>query len=50
MSQELVYAPPVAFTTNGSVLSAPGNGNHAFVSKGYYDLLFLWTPVAMTTL
>lgn len=39
VSQGLGYVPPVTSTANGSVLPAPGNGNHALVSK-----------VAMTTL
>jgi hypothetical protein len=34
--KELGYAPPVALTTNGSLVSVPGNSSHAFVSKGCY--------------
>lgn len=35
-------APPVTTATNDSVLPAPGNGNHTFVSRGcYYDQLVM---------
>lgn len=37
LSQGLGYASPIILTPNGSVLPAPGNSNHAFVSKGYCD-------------
>jgi len=30
--------------TNASALPVPGKGNHAFVSKGYYDDLLLQQP------
>jgi hypothetical protein len=39
----LGYAPPVSLTTDGSVLSVPGNGRYTFVSKGYYDYLVMTT-------
>jgi hypothetical protein len=41
VSQGLGYAPPVILTTNVSVLPVSGNGNYAFVSKGYYDHLVM---------
>lgn len=52
--QGLGYTLPVTFTTHGSVLPVPGNGNCVFVSvliilqtlvsKGCYDYLLLCSP------
>ena len=43
VSEELGYALPVTFTTNVSLLPAPGHSNHAFVSKGFYGNLVITT-------